>query len=262
MRRTPPVAIVSELLVRLVTRRSPIPSVTRLSLGWPERRSWFRRGVVGDIRQDGPADTPVQAVLRAVRAVGGDVLGMRGSVAGGPPLGPGRRGVVRATGCAPRCRRCRCGRVAARLTCGAHDGRAALSHLPARGLRRRGAGRWRRRALRVCRSRRAQRWHELGMCGSRSAHAADLSRAGRSAASRGQCCSVSRRVWRWRCGSPPRSRRFSSRSRRATSRRLRSPTGLLLASALAATALAAWRASASIRRGVTGGLTSVKSRDA
>ena len=57
----PPVAIVSELLVRTAFGgRDPIGARLSLSSGKPP---WFTVvGVVGDIRQDGPADTPVQAV--------------------------------------------------------------------------------------------------------------------------------------------------------------------------------------------------------
>lgn len=57
----PPVAIVSELLARAAFGgRDPIGARLSLSSG---KAPWFTVvGVVGDIRQDGPADTPVQAV--------------------------------------------------------------------------------------------------------------------------------------------------------------------------------------------------------
>jgi putative ABC transport system permease protein len=57
----PPVAIVSELFVRLyMAGRDPIGARVSLSDG---KAPWFTIvGVVGDIRQSGPADTPIQAV--------------------------------------------------------------------------------------------------------------------------------------------------------------------------------------------------------
>ena len=58
----PPVAIVSELFARMVFGDAD-PTGTRISLAAPGQEPWFTIvGVVGDIRQSGPADTPVPAV--------------------------------------------------------------------------------------------------------------------------------------------------------------------------------------------------------
>ena len=104
----PHVAIVSELFAQLyLGGRDPIGARVSLSEG---KEPWFTIvGVVGDIRQSGPADTPIQAVYVPLRAIGGHVLRAH-AVAGRRRRRSTRTRWRRA--CATRCggsiRRCRC----------------------------------------------------------------------------------------------------------------------------------------------------------